>query len=154
MEKDRIEMSQGEWDRLEVMASVLSGGRTQAEGNSLGGLCPRSLSSSRTMAEPNKRGGHAIAETQPSDVRPANGRSGRTPAELYPPDHEKDTDVKKPWSPLVLCHRSFDRLGAMACALSIAARRDNHAGRCGMVAALRSANHGADHPSIHPSIHV
>ena len=154
MEKDRIGMSQGERDRLKVMASALSGERTQAEGNSLGGLCPWSLSSSRTMAEPNKREGHAIAEMQPSDVRPANGRSGRTPVELYPPDHEKDTDVKKPWSPLVLCHRSLDRLGAVACAVPIAARRGNHAGRCGVVAALRSATHGTHHPSIHPSIHV
>ena len=60
---------------------------------------PRSLALSRTTAEPRRREGHAEATAQPSAVRPANGRSGRTPAEPYPPDGEQDPTVKKPWRP-------------------------------------------------------
>jgi len=60
---------------------------------------PRSLSPSRTTAEPRKREGHAVVAAQPSAVRPANGRSGRTPAEPYPPDGEQDLTVQKPWRP-------------------------------------------------------
>jgi len=60
---------------------------------------PRSLSLLRTTAEPHKSEGHAVGATQPSAVHPANGRSGRTPAEPYPPDDETDTTVKKPWRP-------------------------------------------------------
>jgi len=60
---------------------------------------PRSLPLPRTTAEPCKREGHADAAAQPSAVRPANGRSGRTPAEPYPPDGEQEPTVKKPWRP-------------------------------------------------------
>jgi hypothetical protein len=60
---------------------------------------PRSLPPSRTPAEVRKREGHAQAAAQPSAVRPANGRSGRTPAEPCPPDGEQDPTVKKPWRP-------------------------------------------------------
>jgi len=60
---------------------------------------PRSLPPCRTTTEPPKREGHAEATTQPSAVRPANGRSGRTPAEPYPPDGEQDPTVKQPWRP-------------------------------------------------------
>jgi len=60
---------------------------------------PRSLPPSRTPAEVRKREGHAVAAAQPSAVRPAKGRSGRTPAEPYPPDGEQEPTAKKPWRP-------------------------------------------------------
>jgi len=46
---------------------------------------PRSLTPSQTPAEGRKREGRAAKTTQPSAVRLALGRSGRTPAEPYPP---------------------------------------------------------------------
>jgi hypothetical protein len=51
------------------------------------GLCPapRSLSLGRTPAGGNKKEGQAYATARPSAVRPAPGRSGRTPAEPCPP---------------------------------------------------------------------
>jgi hypothetical protein len=46
---------------------------------------PRSLSLSGTPADERKKEGRADPATRPSAVRPASGRSGRTPAEPYPP---------------------------------------------------------------------
>jgi len=60
---------------------------------------PRSLPLERTPAESRKREGHADTATQPSAVRPATGRSGRTPAEPYPPDDEQDPIAKTPARP-------------------------------------------------------
>lgn len=59
---------------------------------------PRSLSHSRTPAEA-QRQGCAIDAAQPSAVRPANGRSGRTPAEPYPPEGEKEHTVRESYRP-------------------------------------------------------
>ena len=75
--------------------------RIAATGEDSGALPPdpRSLPPSRTTAEPRKSEGHADTTTQPSAVRPANGRSGRTPAEPCPPDGEEEPTVKKPWRP-------------------------------------------------------
>jgi len=47
---------------------------------------PRSLSHGRTPAGRRKKEGQAAATAQPSAVRPAARRSGRTPAEPCPPD--------------------------------------------------------------------
>jgi transposase len=47
---------------------------------------PRSLSHGQTPAEPRKSEGHAAQTAQPSAVRLALGRSGRTPAEPCPPE--------------------------------------------------------------------
>jgi len=46
---------------------------------------PRSLALGRTPAEGRKKEGHAAGAARPSAVRPALGRSGRTPAEPCPP---------------------------------------------------------------------
>ncbi len=46
---------------------------------------PRSLAPERTPAEPRKEQGQAAVTARPSAVRPAPGRSGRTPAEPCPP---------------------------------------------------------------------
>jgi len=54
---------------------------------------PRSLSHAGIPAEPAQSEGCVAGATQPSAVHPANGRSGRTPAEPYPPDGE----VKMSW---------------------------------------------------------
>jgi len=59
---------------------------------------PRSLPLCRTPAEAQKEG-HADAAAQPSAVRPAAGRSGRTPAEPCPPDGKQNATAKKPWRP-------------------------------------------------------
>jgi hypothetical protein len=57
---------------------------------------PRSLSPARIPA--NKRG-YATEATQPSAVHPAARRSGRTPAEPYPPDGQKPLTQKPPYRP-------------------------------------------------------
>jgi len=70
-------------------------------GRSLGALPPdpRSLSHPGTTAEANKPKGCATEAAQPSAVCPAVGRSGRTPAEPYPPNGKKKPTRKKPWRP-------------------------------------------------------
>ena len=60
---------------------------------------PRSLPPARTPVEAEKNEGHAAAATQPSTVRPAGGRSGRTPAEPCPPGGEEKTTTKKAYRP-------------------------------------------------------
>jgi hypothetical protein len=47
---------------------------------------PRSLAPERTPAGPAQKQGLAAETAKPSAVRPALGRSGRTPAEPYPPN--------------------------------------------------------------------
>ena len=59
---------------------------------------PRSLSLSRIPAARKKKGRTALA-AQPSAVYPALGRSGRTPAEPYPPQDQKHSTRKSPWRP-------------------------------------------------------
>ena len=58
---------------------------------------PRSLSHAGITAEPAKQKGHA--EAQPSAVYPAAGRSGRTPAEPYPPNGRKKPSKKGRYRP-------------------------------------------------------
>jgi len=65
------------------------------------GLCPRtprSLTPSQTPAE-RKEEGRAAEATGPSAVRLACGRSGRTPAEPYPPEGQGTVPAKPPHRP-------------------------------------------------------
>lgn len=59
---------------------------------------PRSLTPSRTPAE-RKKEGQAAATAQPSAVRPALGRSGRTPAEPCLPEDTNTVPAKLPYCP-------------------------------------------------------
>ena len=59
---------------------------------------PRSLSHERTPAEAQSEG-CAIIAAQPSAVRPAIRRSGRTPAEPCPPEGKKKPTTKEPYRP-------------------------------------------------------
>jgi transposase len=58
---------------------------------------PRSLSLPRTPAEPEKEEGQAAIAARPSAVRPALGRSGRTPAEPCPPKGHGTLPNKAPY---------------------------------------------------------
>ena len=60
---------------------------------------PRSLSLSGTPAEGPKQKGRAAKATRPSAVRPAKGRSGRTPAEPYPPHGLPQPTAHEPHRP-------------------------------------------------------
>ena len=60
---------------------------------------PRSLSHSGIPAEADKPKGCAVETAQPSAVHPADGCSGRTPAEPYPPDGTEEPTAKKPYRP-------------------------------------------------------
>ena len=59
---------------------------------------PRSLSLVQTPAE-RKEEGRAAEATEPSAVRLAVGRSGRTPAEPYPPEGQGTVPAKTPYRP-------------------------------------------------------
>ena len=58
---------------------------------------PRSLSLGQTPAERRKKEGHAVASAQPSAVRLAPGRSGRTPAEPCPAKGKDTIPPKQPY---------------------------------------------------------
>jgi len=60
---------------------------------------PRSLSHPGITAEPNKPKGCATEAAQPSAVYPAAGRSGRTPAEPYPPNGQENSTVHPTYRP-------------------------------------------------------
>ena len=60
---------------------------------------PRSLPPSRIPAGGSKTKGCAKEATQTAAVHPATGRSGRTPAEPYPPDAEDNPTVQTPHPP-------------------------------------------------------
>ena len=60
---------------------------------------PRSLPPSRIPAAEPKTKGCAEPATQPAAVHPAGGRSGRTPAEPYPPDGEENSTVHRTYRP-------------------------------------------------------
>ena len=60
---------------------------------------PRSLSLRGTPAEGQEKEGRATAAARPSAVRPASGRSGRTPAEPYPPRSKKSVPQAQPYRP-------------------------------------------------------
>ncbi|NLX05716.1 MAG: ISNCY family transposase [Phycisphaerae bacterium] len=67
----------GQYVKYEVVGSATASGALPPN--------PRSLSQTRTPAERKKKGS-AAATAEPSAVRPAKGRSGRTPAEPCLPD--------------------------------------------------------------------
>jgi hypothetical protein len=60
---------------------------------------PRSLSPKGTPAAPMKSEGRPAGAERPSAVRPALGRSGRTPAEPCPPQGAPETTTRVPWRP-------------------------------------------------------
>jgi hypothetical protein len=60
---------------------------------------PRSLSLSETPAEGRKKEAHAAQPTRSPAVRPAKGRSGRTPAEPCPPHGLPHPTDPKPYRP-------------------------------------------------------
>ena len=60
---------------------------------------PRSLSHPGMPAEADKPKGCAVETAQPSAVHPAAGRSGRTPAEPYPPNGEEKSTVHGTYRP-------------------------------------------------------
>jgi hypothetical protein len=60
---------------------------------------PRSLPPAQTPAAGRKKEGQAVLSAGPSAVRLAVGRSGRTPAEPYPPNGTDQTIRKQRWRP-------------------------------------------------------
>ncbi len=60
---------------------------------------PRSLTLPRTPVEPMNEQGCAAFTAQPSTVRPASGRSGRTPAEPCPPKGHGTLPKAEPYRP-------------------------------------------------------
>lgn len=60
---------------------------------------PRSLSHPGTPAEPMKSEGRTAGAARPSAVRPASGRSGRTPAEPCPPRGASENTTRVRWRP-------------------------------------------------------
>ena len=70
-------------------------------GRPLGALPPhpRSLSLPQMTALTAQSEGRAEKAAQPCAVHRTIGRSGRTPAEPYPPDGEEEPTVKQPWRP-------------------------------------------------------
>jgi hypothetical protein len=70
-------------------------------GGSLGGSAPKppEFSALAGDASATKEGRTSATKAQPSGVQPAGGRSGRTPAEPYPPDGAKENKTKQPWRP-------------------------------------------------------
>ena len=60
---------------------------------------PRSLPHSQIPAQPKQNTGSAADAAKPSAVHLATGRSGRTPAEPYPSDGNKESTPKKPQRP-------------------------------------------------------
>jgi transposase len=60
---------------------------------------PRSLAHLRTPAAGGEKQGRVAAATRPSAVRPASGRSGRTPAEPCPPRGTKTVPQNQPYRP-------------------------------------------------------
>ena len=74
-----------------------------ARATALGGSAPqtpRSLAHWRPTPEgETERDDASMKEASSPGVKPTNGRSGRTPAEPYPPVGEKETTKKEPWRP-------------------------------------------------------
>jgi len=60
---------------------------------------PRSLTHPRTPADGGEKEGRVARATRPSAVRPASGRSGRTPAEPCPPQGTETLPQKQPYRP-------------------------------------------------------
>ena len=67
----------------------------------LGGSAPKppEFNALAADASANKTDRASRVEARSSGVQPTNGRSGRTPAEPYPPDGGRKTKRKQPWRP-------------------------------------------------------
>jgi hypothetical protein len=73
-----------------------------SRGAALGGAAPqtpRSLTPSRPTPEGEETGRPAVEESRPAGVQPADGRSGCTPAEPYPPVGAVEDTKKGPYRP-------------------------------------------------------
>jgi hypothetical protein len=70
-------------------------------GSSLGGSAPKppEFSALAADARGSETGRASQTEARPSGVQPTAGRSGRTPAEPYPPDGAEESNAKEPWRP-------------------------------------------------------
>jgi transposase len=92
--------------RLEGTMAVRFGGRylkyrEVVAGVAAGGSAPRppEFSASTADAREEEAGQAPDGRARPSGVQPTGGRSGRTPAEPYPPDGEREDSQKGPWRP-------------------------------------------------------
>lgn len=72
-----------------------------AAGTALGGSAPKppEFSALPADAQVTEKGQAPATEAQPSGVQPTNGRSGRTPAEPYPPAGGAEDTATQPWRP-------------------------------------------------------
>jgi helix-turn-helix protein len=70
-------------------------------GTSLGGSAPKPPEFSALAADASgkEKGRASSTKARPSGVQPTAGRSGRTPAEPYPPDGARQSKPKAPWRP-------------------------------------------------------
>ena len=70
-------------------------------GTAAGGSAPRppEFSASTADAGEEKKGQASSREARPSGVQPVGGRSGRTPAEPYPPDDAAKDTAKEKYRP-------------------------------------------------------
>ncbi len=70
-------------------------------GTSLGGSAPKPPEFSALAADASgtEKGRAPSTKARPSGVQPTAGRSGRTPAEPYPPDGAGQNNSKTPWRP-------------------------------------------------------
>ena len=70
-------------------------------GTSLGGSAPKppEFSALAADAKGEEKGRAPSRKARPSGVQPTAGRSGRTPAEPYPPDGARQSKPKTPWRP-------------------------------------------------------
>jgi transposase len=70
-------------------------------GARLGGSAPKppEFSAWAADARAREKGRAPHTEARPTGVQPAGGRSGRTPAEPYPPDGAEENKAKQPWRP-------------------------------------------------------
>jgi Helix-turn-helix domain len=83
------------WEEVTAREAVLGGSAPQT---------PRSLPLSRPTPGGEKQAGASGAEAASPGVQPAGGRSGRTPAEPYPPDGAAE-DTKKGRQSALMLHR-------------------------------------------------
>jgi len=73
----------------------------QLAARALGGSAPKppEFNALAADASVSKTGRASPKETRPAGVQPTVGRSGRTPAEPYPPDGAEENKPKQPWRP-------------------------------------------------------
>jgi hypothetical protein len=75
--------------------------REVAQGSCAGGSAPRppEFNASAADARQENKGQTSAKEARPCGVQPVGGRSGRTPAEPYPPDDAAEDTAKKKYRP-------------------------------------------------------